>query len=250
MTIGQWVLLLGAGLLAGLINSVSSGGSFFTYPALLLVGLNPLAAATTMLAALTPGNLAAVPEFWPEVQAERHRYPREMVLVVAGGVVGIVLLFATGADVFANLVPWLILAATGFFAISPWVRRWAATSAPSVTNGPAGAAMMFVFSIYLTYFGSGVGNIMLAMFTIRGFDSFLSANAAKNIAMTIGTVIAAIAYTFAGYIQWWPAAIPIIVGSAIGARYGARAARSIPLQALRIFIIGFGLFVAAWQFLR
>ncbi len=249
MSLGHWALLFAAGLLAGINNSVSSGGSFFTYPALLLTGLSPLSAATTTLAALTPGNLAAVPEFWPEVQAQRHRYPREMSVVFAGGLVGIGLLFATGADIFADLVPWLILAATGFFAISPWVRRWAERSAPSLTDGWAGVALVFAFSVYLTYFGSGVGNIMLAMFTIRGFGDFLSANAAKNVAMTIGTVMAAIAYTLAGYIAWLPA-IPIVIGSAIGAHFGSRIARSIPLGALRIFIICFGLFVAAWQFVR
>lgn len=249
MSIGQWALLFAAGLLAGVNNSVSSGGSFFTYPALLLIGLTPLSAATTTLAALTPGNLAAVPEFWPEVQAEKHRYPKEMAVVVAGCLLGVVLLFQTGADVFEDLVPWLILAATGFFAISPWVRRWAERSAPSLTDGWVGMALVFAFSVYLTYFGSGVGNIMLAMFTIRGFGNFLSANAAKNIAMTIGTVIAAIAYTFAGYIAWLPA-IPIIIGSAIGGRFGAGIARSIPLGALRVFIICFGIFVAIWQFLR
>jgi len=100
MSIGEWLLLLAAGLLGGVINSVSSGGSFFTYPALLLTGLSPLSAATTTLAALTPGNLAAVPEFWPEVKAERHRYPTELSIVFVGGLVGIALLLATGADLF------------------------------------------------------------------------------------------------------------------------------------------------------
>ncbi len=249
MTLGEWVLLLCAGLLGGVINSVSSGGSFFTYPALLLTGLSPISAATTTLVALTPGNLAAVPEFWPEVKAQKHRYPRELALVAAGGIVGIFLLFATGAEVFENLVPWLILAATALFAISPLVRGWAEVSAPSLTDGWLGAALVFIFSIYLTYFGSGVGNIMLAMFTIRGFGDFLHANAAKNIAMTLGTVMAAVAYSIAGYIAWWPI-VPIALGSAVGARYGARWARSIPVAVLRVFIIGFGLFVAAWQFTR
>jgi uncharacterized membrane protein YfcA len=249
MSVVEWFLLLGAGLLGGVINSVSSGGSFFTYPALLLTGLSPLSAATTTLAALTPGNLAAVPEFWPEVKSQKAKYPRELALVFAGGSVGIFLLFATGAEVFAELVPWLILVATGFFAISPAVRRWAQTSAPALTDGWAGAVLVFAFSIYLTYFGSGVGNIMLAMFTIRGFGDFLHANAAKNVAMTLGTVMAAIAYSLAGYIAWWPV-VPIFIGSAIGARYGSRFARSIPLGALRVFIISFGLFVAGWQFVR
>ena len=249
MSIGEWILLLGAGLVGGIINSVSSGGSFFTYPALLLTGLTPLSAATTTLAALTPANLAAIPEFWPEVVAERRRYPRELSLVVAGGLVGIALLLSTGADVFEQLVPWLILAATGLFAISPALRTWAQRSAPSLTDGFVGAALVFVFSIYLTYFGSGVGNIMLAMFTIRGFGDFFSANVAKNIAMSVGTIMATIAYTIAGYISWWPL-LPIFVGSWIGGRYGSRWARKLPIKALRAFIITFGLFVAAWQFAR
>ena len=249
MTIGEFLLLLAAGTLGGMINSVSSGGSFFAYPALLLTGLSPLSAATTTLAALTTGNLAAIPEFWPEIQAQKHRYPREMATIAAGCLVGILLLFATGSDVFEILVPWLILAATGLFAASPAVRRWAETSAPSITDGWVGSALFFVFSVYLTYFGSGVGNIMLAMFTIRGFGDFFSANAAKNVAMTMGATMAMIAYSFAGYIAWW-LLIPISLGSAIGGRYGARWARSIPVVALRVFIICFGLFVAGWQFVR
>lgn len=249
MTPGEWALLLAAGLVGGVINSVSSGGSFFTYPALLLTGLTPLSAATTTLAALTPGNLAAIPEYLPEVRANRERYPREMAIVVVGGVVGILLLLETGADAFESLVPWLILAATALFAISPYVRRWAETSAPSLTDGWVGAALMFVFSVYLTYFGSGVGNIFLAMFTIRGFGDFLSANAAKNITMTLGTTMAAIAYAIAGYIAWLPL-VPVFLGSLVGARFGARWARRVPTAALRMFIVAFGLLVAGWQFTR
>lgn len=164
-----------------------------------------------------------------------------------GGVVGIWLLVQTGAEIFEGLVPWLILTATVLFAISPRVRDWAQRSSPSLTDGWLGAALVFVFSVYLTYFGSGVGNIMLAMFTIRGFGSFFAANAAKNIAMTLGTVMAAVAYTYFGYIAWLQV-VPVFIGSLAGARVGSRWARNIPLPILRGAIIGFGLFVATWQF--
>lgn len=249
MSVADHLLLLVAGLVAGVINSVSSGGSFFTYPAMLATGLSPIQAATTTLAALTPGNLAAVPEYWPEVRANRDRYPALLATVFAGGLLGIVLLFTTGADAFESLVPWLVLAATFFFAISPAVRTWADAHAKSLTDGHLGLAMIFVLSIYLTYFGSGVGNLMLAMLTIRGFGEFLSANAGKNIIMTLGTVMAAIAYTLAGYVQWEPA-IPVLIGSAVGARFGSKIARSIPLPWLRGFVILFGLFVAGWLFFQ
>ncbi len=249
MTIAEWLILLGAGLVSGVINSVSSGGSFFTYPAMLSVGLLPIEAATTTLAALTPGNLAAVPEYWPEVKANRSKYPTVLAIVVAGGLTGIALLLWTGADGFDALVPWLILGATLLFAVSPAVRRWAEHAAPSLTDGWVGLALLFAMAIYLTYFGSGVGNMVLALLTIRGFGDFLSANAAKNIVMTLGTTMATIAYSFAGFIVWTPL-VPVLIGSAIGARYGSKVARSIPMPALRAFVIAFGLLVAAVQFAR
>lgn len=249
MSVVDYLLLLGAGLLAGVINSVASGGSFFTYPALLTIGLSPLQAATSTLAALTPGNLAAVPEYWPEVRSNRHRYPPLLITVGAGALVGIGLLFTTGAEAFESLVPWLVLMATFFFAVSPWVRRWAESRARSLADGRLGMALIFVLSVYLTYFGSGVGNLFLAMLTIRGFGDFLSANAGKNIAMTVGTGMATVAYTVAGWVQWEPV-IPIFVGSAIGAAVGSKVARRIPLRWLRGFVIAFGLFVAVWLFVR
>ena len=249
MSVGEILLLLAAGLISGMINSVGSGGSFFTYPALLVTGLTPIQAATTTLAGLTPGNLAAVPEYWPEVREHRDKYPREMLLVFCGCLVGIGLLLATGSDVFEDLVPWLILGATLLFAVSPRVRTWARESAPTLTDGAAGAVLVFAFSIYLTYFGSGIGNIMIALFLIRGFDDFLSANAAKNLALSMGTVMAMVAYTIAGHIQWLEL-VPIFVASAVGARFGSRWARRVPLPLLRGVIIAFGLFVAAWQFTR
>jgi len=248
LSAAEWLLLFGAGLLAGVINSVSSGGSFFTYPAMLLIGLPPIDASATTLGALAPGNLAAIPEYRDEIRAQRHRYPSEMGTVFVGGVLGIVLLLWTGAEVFERLVPWLILTATVLFAISPSVRRWAETSAPSLTDGLVGRGLVLLVSIYLTYFGSGSGNIVLALFTIRGFGDFLSANAAKNVAMTLGATLAGVVYSFFGLVSW-SAVLPVAVGSAIGARYGSKVARRLPVPALRAFVIGFGLFVAAWQFL-
>jgi len=245
--LSELLLLAAAGVLAGMINSVSSGGSFFTYPAMLFIGLPPIEASATTLGALVPGNLAAIPEYAPEIRATRHLYPPAMATILVGGLAGTVLLWWTGADVFDALVPWLILTATLLFAISPAVRQWAETSAPTLTDGWVGALALGLVAVYLTYFGSGSGNIVLALFTIRGFGDFLSANAAKNVAMALGASIAGVVYGLVGLVSWWHV-LPVAIGSALGARVGSRVARSIPISALRAFVIVFGLFVAAWQF--
>lgn len=247
MSVTAWGILLIAGVVAGMINSVSSGGSFFTYPALLVAGLTPISAAATVLAALMPGNLAAVPEYLPEVRQERHRYAELLTVTVIGSIVGVMLLLATGADVFTRLVPWLILGATAAFAFSPNLRRWAERHAPGVAQGRSGLLVLFPLAVYLTYFGSGAGSMFQAFLAVRGFPSFLSANAAKNVMMAIGATIAAVAYTFAGLVSW-SHVLPVALGSATGAWVGSRLARFVPEAGLRLFVVAFGLFVAGWQF--
>ena len=49
--VGWYLLLVGAGLIAGIVNSIAGGGSFLTLPALMLFGLDPkLANGTNRLA--------------------------------------------------------------------------------------------------------------------------------------------------------------------------------------------------------
>lgn len=248
MSAADFAILLVAGLCGGVINSVSSGGSFFTYPAMLFTGLPGINAAATTLTALTPGNLFAIPEYRVELGANRHRYPGLVLVVSSGGLVGTALLLLVGADAFEGLVPWLILTATFLFALSPRIRVWAERSSPALATGWLGTALIFVMSIYLTFFGSGSGNIFLALLLIRGFGDFFASNVAKNVVMTLGGVIASVVYAFAGLVVWLHV-LPVALGSAVGARAGARWARRIPPDLLRRFVIAFGLFVAGWQFL-
>ena len=50
------LLLVLAGLLAGTMNAVAGGGSFVSFPVMVLVGLPPIAANATSTVALFPGT--------------------------------------------------------------------------------------------------------------------------------------------------------------------------------------------------
>ncbi|NCC34264.1 MAG: sulfite exporter TauE/SafE family protein, partial [Chloroflexia bacterium] len=55
MELWQLAILFLAALVAGAINSVAGGGSFISFPALLLVGVPPITANATNATALWPG---------------------------------------------------------------------------------------------------------------------------------------------------------------------------------------------------
>lgn len=57
---GVALLLLAAGFLVGLLNALAGGGSCLTLPALMSVGVPPVAANATGTAALLPGYLASL----------------------------------------------------------------------------------------------------------------------------------------------------------------------------------------------
>ena len=52
-------LLAAAGLLAGAMNAIAGGGSFVTFPAMVLAGLPPVIANASSTVALFPGTLAS-----------------------------------------------------------------------------------------------------------------------------------------------------------------------------------------------
>ena len=55
----SYLLLIVAALAAGLINSVAGGGSFFTFPALVLTGVPSIIANASSTMALIPGSMAS-----------------------------------------------------------------------------------------------------------------------------------------------------------------------------------------------
>ena len=52
-------LLAAAGLLGGAMNAIAGGGSFVTFPAMVLAGLPPVIANASSTVALFPGTLAS-----------------------------------------------------------------------------------------------------------------------------------------------------------------------------------------------
>ncbi len=247
------VVLFGAGTIAGAINSLAGGGTLVSFPALLWLGRAPIIANATNTVALCPGALAAMAAFRKDLAPIRGW----MLLVVppslAGGLIGALLLLRTPEHVFAALVPWLILFATGLFAaqgpllaaarrLRPRVAERPAASGPRREAWPYVVAFELAVAIYGGYFGAGIGIMTLAALGLVGFTDIHHMVGLRNFAALCINGIASIYFVAHGAVVW-PDALVMIVGQVVGGYGGGRIARRLGRTFMRraVVVIGFAM---------
>lgn len=245
MQIYDMALLAGAGLLGGLCNAIAGGGTFFTFPALLAVGLPPVTAGATSAVAIWPGHAASLIGEGAVLRQELLARPGRMTLFTLASSAGAGLLLASGDALFRQLIPLLLLFATGLFAAGPALNRWLARK--NVTIGARAAALAEGgVAVYGGYFGAGLGVMLLALLTVTGSASLSRSNVVKNALATLTTSIAVLIFAFGGAVAWGPA-IAVFLGAMAGGVLGGRVARRVNPQALRLVVVFLGL-ALAWHY--
>ena len=91
------LILFVTGLWAGAINSVAGGGTFFSFPILLLLGMPPILANTTNKCALWFASISGVTGFWKEINEQKERLAFFFICGFIGSLIGSLLLLATPA---------------------------------------------------------------------------------------------------------------------------------------------------------
>ena len=117
------VLLLVAGVVAGVAGSVAGLASLVSYPALLAAGLPALTANVTNTVALVLYAVSAAAFSRRELAGQAGRLRRLAAVTTVGGVTGAALLLSTPEAVFEFLVPLLIGGASLVLLLQPGIRR-------------------------------------------------------------------------------------------------------------------------------
>ncbi|MBF9233316.1 sulfite exporter TauE/SafE family protein [Microvirga alba] len=248
------VLLAASGLAAGLVNAIAGGGTFFTFSALVAVGLPPVVANATSAVAVTPANLASAWAYRRELMANLRRFTALGIVSLIGGLIGAYILTVTDNTAFRRLVPWLLLFATLLFAASPRIVALARAigrsegHTPSTRAWAAGLAFQFLVSIYGGFFGAGMGIVMLAALAITEGDDFHLINSAKHLCSTLIQLVAVCLFIAAGLVSWREM---FIVGAAsvIGGYLGVVFGRRLSPGAIRWLVIGVGAALTLYFFL-
>ncbi|AKJ26915.1 sulfite exporter TauE/SafE family protein [Caldimonas brevitalea] len=237
MTPGD-ALLIGAGAFAaGAVNSVAGGGTFFSFPALLAVGVPPVAANASNSVSLWPGSLSGAWAYKREL-APLKRYLWPMALAsLAGGVVGGLLLLRTQDGQFARMIPWLLAFATVLFAFSPQLSAWLARRRTHAAPARSGWLSQLLVSVYGGFFGAGMGILMMASLAIAGHDDVQEINAIKNLLSAVIYSVTVVTFIVAGAVSW-PHTLLMIATATVGGYWGATMARKVPAVWLRRVVIG------------
>lgn len=250
---GDWALLALAAFGAGVLNALAGGGSFLTFPALVFVGVPPIAANATSALAVSPGYLGSC---WG-LRGQLARLPlrllrRQAVIAALGGLTGALLLLITPAQVFARLVPWLLLLATGLFVLGPRIARWA--QAPQVGRPARQGAQLrdlglALVAVYGGYFNGGLGILLMALYVVCGETDLQVANALKNFNSLVLSLLSVAAYVWAGAVQWrW--GLWMMLAATLGGWAGAHLAQRLSARWLRAGVIATGLLMSALFFAR
>jgi uncharacterized membrane protein YfcA len=240
------LLVCGAALVAGAINSVAGGGSLISFPTLLWLGVPSVTANATNTVALVPGSVASVLGYRRELEGADQRIWALAVPSLLGGIVGAVLLYRTPTELFDRLVPILILFATLLFmAQEPIQRRFNLTAAHEARSHWLSWTMFFqlVVGIYGGYFGAGIGILMLAAFSLMGHTDIHQMNGLKNILAVIINGIAAAYFIWVGLVIWSDAVI-MAAGAIVGGIGGTGIARRLGRTAVRRIVVGIGFAMA------
>ncbi len=232
-----------------MINSAAGGGSFVSFPALILIGVPPIPANATNTVAMWIGQAGSIRGFREDITRPSPPFLLAMAVSVVGGIAGALLLLHTPEAAFNAIVPWLLLFATLLFALAPHFLKLIEHPG-GVTDIPAWMAIpLFFVAVYGGYFGGGQGLVVLALFALIGMTDLRRMNAMKSVLAFINNGVPVIPFFFAGVLVW-DVAVAMCIGSVAGGYYGARIIRRVPPERMRIAIVVIGSITTIAFFVR
>lgn len=226
-----YLMVSGAGLLAGAMNALAGGGSFVSLPALIFAGVPSVQANASSTVALFPGGLASAWAYRDGLGPVGAVSLRPLlVTTLIGGVIGAILLLFTSPDAFNYLLPWLLLCACLALAFGHrvgerlrrhWtIRLWAVL------------LVQFVLGVYGGYFGGAVGIMMTAVWGLLGNCDLKHLNAPRTLLVSAANTMAVVTFIVARMVHW-PETAVMLVAAIVGGYGGAQIGQRAPSRLIR-----------------
>lgn len=240
MDLSQAALLVVAGLAAGVMNAVAGGGSLITFPALIAIGLHPVAANVTNSISVSPGYLSSVAGSRQDLPERRRLLPL-IPTAVLGALAGSALLLVTPARAFELVAPFLVLGASAALAFQSRLRRLVGHPAELGPRRRAVTVQLMVAagSVYGGYFGAALGVMLVAGLALVLDETLVRVTAVKNLLSALVGLSTVVVFGLFGPVNWVAVAV-LVPATIVGGYAGARLARRLAPAVLKAVIVIFG----------
>lgn len=241
VTVVDLAFLVVAGFATGVVGFVTGLASIVSYPALLAVGLPPVAANMTNTVSMVAVGVGGTAKASKKLLARGRTLAVWAACAAVGGVLGALLLKYSPAGAFEIVVPYLVGAASVALLAQPIVRHHIGDAdIPHLIP-----ISVFTVSIYGGYFGAGAGVIFISLLLVFTTESMWNVAILKSFLLGIGNLVAAIIFAASGPVHW-PAALALGAGAFVGGWCGPPIVAVIPPTVLRVVVGVGGLGLAAW----
>jgi len=217
----EFLVLVGAGFLASILNMIAGGGSFLTLPVLIFFGLPATEANASNRLGVLAQNIGGVWGFHRHGVLDWRWALRASVPALAGAVFGTWLALQIGDQEFRRILATVMVVVTLWTLLDRGGRLAGRLSGLRHKNVVLAAGFALA-GVYAGFIQAGVGFFILALTTVAGLD-LVRGNAVKVLVILGTTLLSLALFAWAGKVQWVPG-LALAVGSFAGSLIGVRLA--------------------------
>jgi uncharacterized protein len=221
----QYILIIGAGLIAGFINTLAGSGSLLTLPLLMFIGLPPNVANGSNRIAIMLQSLVGSLGFRKQGTLDMKAGLVLGIPSVAGSVIGALIALAINGKSMERIVGVLLIVM--FFIVLFKPEAWLKGKTDKSLSGSLwlNVIIFFIIGIYGGFIQAGVGFFLLGGLVLGAGLDLVRANAVKNLLVFLYTPFALAVYIIGHQVDY-KAGLILSIGSMTGAWLGTKSAVS------------------------
>lgn len=234
MDLATLALVCLAALAAGFVDSIAGGGGLLALPALLLAGLDPVAALATNKLQGTFGTASATFAYWRKGHVDVKASWKAVAATFVAAMLGVAAIHLAPTNLLKAILPVVLIWIALYFAFAP---RLGAEAKPAKLSQTAmNFAVLPAIGFYDGIFGPGTGSFfLLALVTLAGSSLIAAAGKTRLLNFT-SNIAALLAFAFTGKIIWM-VGMSMGVAQVIGAQLGAHVAMKNGARIIRPLLV-------------
>lgn len=238
----HFILLVASGIAAGFVNTVAGGGSVFTVPALMLLGIPADIANGTNRIGVLMQSVAGVRGFRQHGMLDQPALVPILVPTVAGSLLGSLVASYLPADILKPVLLGTMLAMTLIVVLKPSTFPSETEKPFTPQQKPIAYGWLFAAGLYGGFIQAGVGFILLtALAGVLRYD-LVRANALKMACTMVFGAVALLVFVVRDQVLWIPGLI-VGVATIIGVQLSVRFAIGAQQKTLKWIFLGMAITV-------